>query len=199
MALMSKNMGQPSAIQQTTGVAPTPPGAVPQSAPANEPPQSSAMIGRQSKYNPFDAPIPGQSLTETPGNAKWEHPPQFADPGKAIEYVYDQLMRPAQIKQTIALIKKGVPLEGIARTILFTGFAGGKWTPDVAMIIAKPLIQTLVAIAKRAGVKNVKVMLEPDKANEPLQKAAAIDAMDATQKYMMPTFKTETKSGFLKR
>ena len=25
--------------------------------------------------NPFDTPIPGQSLTDTPGNYPWEHPP----------------------------------------------------------------------------------------------------------------------------
>ena len=32
---------------------------------------------QESKYNPFDAPIPGQSLTNEPGNAPWEHPPQM--------------------------------------------------------------------------------------------------------------------------
>ena len=31
----------------------------------------------EAKYNPFDAPVPGQSLTDTPGNAPWEHPPQM--------------------------------------------------------------------------------------------------------------------------
>mgnify|MGYP003327175624 CR=1 FL=1 len=28
--------------------------------------------------NRFDAPIPGQSLTDEPGNYPWEHPPQRA-------------------------------------------------------------------------------------------------------------------------
>ena len=41
--------------------------------------------------NPFDAPIPGQSLTDTPGNAKWEHPPQFTDVEEASEHVWDRL------------------------------------------------------------------------------------------------------------
>ena len=27
--------------------------------------------------NPFDAPVPGQSLTDTPGNYPWEHPPLY--------------------------------------------------------------------------------------------------------------------------
>ena len=29
--------------------------------------------------NPFDAPVPGQSLTDTPGNNHREHPPQITD------------------------------------------------------------------------------------------------------------------------
>ena len=29
--------------------------------------------------NPFDTPIPGQSLTDVPGNGPWEHPPQFTN------------------------------------------------------------------------------------------------------------------------
>ena len=41
--------------------------------------------------NPFDAPIPGQSLTDTPGNAKWEHPPQFVKVDEAAEYIWDRL------------------------------------------------------------------------------------------------------------
>ena len=32
------------------------------------------------EYNPFDAPIPGQSLTDEPGNYPWEHPPKTTDP-----------------------------------------------------------------------------------------------------------------------
>ena len=31
------------------------------------------------EYSPFDTPIPGQSLTDEPGNYPWEHAPQFTD------------------------------------------------------------------------------------------------------------------------
>ena len=34
----------------------------------------------------FDAPIPGQSLTNTPGNYPWEHTPQYTDVMEAAEY-----------------------------------------------------------------------------------------------------------------
>ena len=32
---------------------------------------------KEAPNNPFDAPVPGQSLTDKPGNAAWEHPPEF--------------------------------------------------------------------------------------------------------------------------
>ena len=31
----------------------------------------------ESKNNPLDAPVPGQSLTDKPGNYPWEHPPLY--------------------------------------------------------------------------------------------------------------------------
>ena len=46
---------------------------------------------KESKYNPFDAPIPGQSLTNEPGNAPWEHPPQMVKMEEAMGYVWEKL------------------------------------------------------------------------------------------------------------
>ena len=37
----------------------------------------------QPEVDPFDAPIPGQSLTDEPGNYPWEHPPQYTNPEEA--------------------------------------------------------------------------------------------------------------------
>ncbi len=39
--------------------------------------------------NIFDAPIPGQSLTNTPGNYPCEHPPQYTNLGERTEYVWE--------------------------------------------------------------------------------------------------------------
>ena len=40
----------------------------------------------------FDAPIPGQSLTDEPGNYPWEHPPQTASIEEAADAVYESIM-----------------------------------------------------------------------------------------------------------
>ena len=96
--------------------------------------------------NIFDAPIPGQSLTDTPGNANWEHPPQFVDVDEAAEHIWDRLHTEAVLDQVITLLRSGVQVEAIVRLILFTGFSEGKWTPDVAILLAEIVLKQIMAI-----------------------------------------------------
>ena len=46
---------------------------------------------REAENNPFDAPVPGQSFTDKPGNYPWEHAPQYTDTSEAADYVWDRL------------------------------------------------------------------------------------------------------------
>ena len=43
---------------------------------------------QQGVGDPFDSPVAGQSLTDTPGNYPWEHEPQFTDPEEITEYLW---------------------------------------------------------------------------------------------------------------
>ena len=135
--------------------------------------------------NPFDAPIPGQSLTDTPGNYPWEHPPQYVDPEIAAENIWHSLHRRELTDQVIAMLDAGIPVEALGRTILFAGFVEGKFTPDVAFIIAEPVMKMIASIGMNAGVKrirfsmsdltNKKQLREINKlkmANEEVEKAA---------------------------
>ena len=83
--------------------------------------------------NPFGAPIPGQSLTDNPGNNKWEHPPQYTDVEKASEDIWDLLHEPTKLEQTLLLLKSGVSIEALTKGILFSGFVECKFTPDFDM------------------------------------------------------------------
>ena len=110
--------------------------------------------------NPFDAPIPGQSLTDTPGNAKWEHPPQFTDTSEAADYVWERMHRPEFAQRILAMLDAGIPVEAIGRIIVFNGFMEGKWTPDVAFIIAEPVMKMIATIGVIAGVKDIKMSMD---------------------------------------
>jgi len=114
---------------------------------------------KEAPNNPFDAPVPGQSLTDKPGSAAWEHPPQYTNTAEAADFVWNQLTTPEFAEQVIAMLDAGVPVEAIGRTIIFGGFTEGKWTPDVAFIIAEPVMKMIVAVGIQGGVKKFKMSL----------------------------------------
>ena len=119
--------------------------------------------------NPFDAPIPGQSLTDTPGNYPWEHPPQYTDLNTAAEYVWDILHEENKLEQVLLILKSGVSIEAITRGILFTGFVDGKWSVDLAMLLAEIIFNQILAIGIKAKIKDMKV-LSSDNSNAEFRK-----------------------------
>ena len=90
------------------------------------------------KENIFDTPVPGQSLTNTPGNYPWEHAPQYTSVDEASEYVWDRMHDPAMLDQITTFLKNDIPVEAITRMIVFGGFI----TIPVslaALILRKPI------------------------------------------------------------
>lgn len=115
---------------------------------------------KEADNNPFDAPVPGQGLTDKPGNYPWEHPPQYTDTSEAADYVWDRLTQPQFAEQVIAMLDAGIPVEAIGRIIIFTGFAEGKWTPDVAFIITEPVMKMIAAVGIHGGVKKIRMSMQ---------------------------------------
>ena len=50
-------------------------------------------VYKEPTINPFNAPIPGQSLTDEPGNYPWEHTPTHPEIEDAAEHVYKNLQK----------------------------------------------------------------------------------------------------------
>ena len=134
--------------------------------------------------NPFDAPIPGQSLTDTPGNAAWEHPPEYTDVEQASEYVWDKMHTPKVTEQIIAFLKEGVPVEAVVRLMLFGGFMEGKWSPDVAILLSEIAFKQVMAMGIKAEVPNMKLFLK-DQSNTKFHKRFA----------KFKSFKEKSKNG----
>ena len=72
---------------------------------------------KEEQNNPFDAPVPGQSLTDKPGSGPWEHPPQYTNTAEAADFVWSQLSTPEFAEQVIAMLDAQVPVEAIGRII----------------------------------------------------------------------------------
>lgn len=112
------------------------------------------------KYNPFDAPVPGQSLTDEPQNYPWEHPPQYTNINEAAEVIFNRLTEDDAALNMLAMLKSGVPVEAIVRTLIFAGFAEGKFNPDLGILLAPIVMAMIVGIAKRAKLKEIVVTMD---------------------------------------
>ena len=109
--------------------------------------------------NPFDAPIPGQSLTDTPGNYPWEHAPEYSDVEKASEYIWDKLHEKKVLEQVVTFLENDVAVEAVVRLILFGGFVEGKWNPDVAILLSEIVFKQVMAIGVKAEIPNIKMFI----------------------------------------
>src|SRR6056300_1983221 len=113
--------------------------------------------------NPFNAPIPGESLTASPDTPRaWERPPQYTEQDEAMMAVYMELTSEVTLKELIKIIDDGIPLDEIAQVILYKGYTEGKFTPDMMLMLAEPTIYLLIAIADYAEIKDYVLYSEED-------------------------------------
>ena len=105
--------------------------------------------------NPFNAPIPGESLTTAPDMPKaWERPPQYTSQDKAMEAIYMEITVEDSLRKLINIINDGIPLDEIAQVILYKGYTEGKFSPDLMLVLIEPTIYLLIAIADYADIKD---------------------------------------------
>ena len=105
--------------------------------------------------NPFNAPIPGESLTTSSDMPKaWERPPQYTNPDKCMEAVYMELTEDETLRELVTLIDNKTPLDQIAQVVLYRGYTQGLWNPDLMLMLIEPTIYLLIAIADYADIKD---------------------------------------------
>ena len=109
----------------------------------NQEPTSMASY-EEPDVNRLDAPIPGQSLTDEPGNYPWEHPPKTPSIEEATDYVYESMMKPENMERMFTLLRMGIPIEALVKIITFSGFLEGRWTVDTAKLL-EPIVAMMVA------------------------------------------------------
>lgn len=101
----------------------------------------------------LDGPIPGSSLTKEPRSQPWERPPQFVTVDDAMEHIMKTMLTTRKAVRLLALLDNGFPVEAMTRLITFGGFTQGRWTPDLAILLFKPVFAFILAMAKRAGIE----------------------------------------------
>ncbi len=113
--------------------------------------------------NPFNAPVPGESLTSSPETPKaWETPPEYTNQDDAMMAVYMVLTEQETLRGLIEIISDGIPLDELAQVVLYKGYTEGKYTPDMMLMLAEPTIYLLIAIADYAEIKDYVLYNEED-------------------------------------
>ena len=104
---------------------------------------------------PFNAPIPGESLTTSPDIPhSWERPPKYTEEDDCMEAVYMELTASCNLIRVIDMINEGTPLDEMAQVILYKGYTEGLWNPDLMLTLIEPTIYLLIAIADYADIKD---------------------------------------------
>jgi len=100
------------------------------------------------------AAIPGQSLTRSVDDPyPWETPPEFSNPREALDDIVGSIMQPEAMKNIVAALAKGGAVADIGTAILYAKFNEGKITPDAMMMLAEPVMYTIMAIGEEANIQ----------------------------------------------
>ena len=103
--------------------------------------------------SPFDRPIPGQSLTNSPDSKyPWEQPPVYTDIEAATIAIVEKSYEKENYKMIALTLAEGMPVGSLAAMILQSGFEEGQWNPDLMMLLIEPTMYILAAIAEQCGI-----------------------------------------------
>ena len=99
-------------------------------------------------------PIPGQSLTNSPESKyPWESPPTLTNPREALDVIVAEIMQPEAVKNIVNALANGAAVGDIGSAILYAKFTEGDISVDTMMLLAEPVMYTIMAIGEEANIK----------------------------------------------
>lgn len=135
----------------------------------------------------FDQPIPGQSLTSSPGQASYEQPPQFTKLSDATDYLFDRITQPDVQRDLLRLLDAGIPVSIMIEPMIMQGVNQGVFNLDLGILAIKPLATMIAGLAQRAGVTPVMVAPKKTAPVDTTSFAAAFQKKKDMYKKMEPT------------
>lgn len=125
----------------------------------------------------FQAPIPGQSLTGTPGTMPWERPPEMNDPEEVIQMYLTKLSDKEATQDILDLLELGTDVRTLTEGILRTGVAEGIHSIDVSLIVAPVIHEFIKQSADAVGIdyeEGLEDKAEKEKKRKMVTKAKAL-------------------------
>ena len=126
----------------------------------------------------LDKPIPGESLTRDVENpAPFEGQPEITNLSDGLNELFLFVTDEETYPKLMDSISGEVPISEIAQLILFEGFAGGKWNPDLLALLFEPTVYMLMALAEKAQIE-YKLYPGEDKDEEVLNEQENISMLE---------------------
>jgi len=115
----------------------------------------------------FDAPIPGQSLTNSPDSPMpFEGSPKFTNTDQIVNALFKSMTNEEGIVEVTDLLAQDLPIEDIANIFIFELFRSGMINPDMMMLLIEPVMLILIFVAEYAGVEATLNVDVPDESSE---------------------------------
>jgi len=144
--------------------------------------------------DPFDMPIPGQSLTGEPKKWAWENPTQFTDVDEALMHIVEKVRGDEGAQKGFdQVMRLGMPLESIVNTITFGGFIEGLWTVDIAELLKPPTMAFLMLYANEKEIPFV-AFNSNEKPDKTFVDDMSMNELMATTKEMNPAHYNDIKN-----
>jgi len=105
------------------------------------------------EQNPFQGPVPGQSLTNSPDSRQpWENPPEVTGLKDARELMFLEILKESNLENIAMLLNDGMSVSEISEMLLFIGYSKGKFNADMMMLLMEPVMYMLLSVAEALGL-----------------------------------------------
>jgi hypothetical protein len=105
--------------------------------------------------NKFGAPIPGMSLTTTPGNRPWENPPRYTDTEDVIKFYFNSISSEERMQELYNILERDVPVDTLVDIITTGGVMNGVHTVESGMLAAPVISEYIESLAEIENIKYV--------------------------------------------
>ena len=124
------------------------------------------------EHNPFQGPVPGQSLTNSPDSQQpWEQPPKMTSIKEATERMFLEILKEENLEAIVNLLDDGMSVAKVTEMLLFIGFSKGEFNADLMMLLAEPTMYMILAVAEGVGIDPI--INDDDAADEIFEEATA--------------------------
>jgi len=101
----------------------------------------------------FDAPIAGANYAADTRNYPWHRPPDLVNYDEGVDYLIQKMNEPQELELVYALLDIDAHVSTIVSSLLMQGISRGKFSIDLAILMAGPIARYIGILADEQDIK----------------------------------------------